>query len=44
MKNIESIYEILSEEIQKYLKNNISIKSVTDKLENKVNTVLRNDK
>ena len=44
MKNIESIYEILSIEIQKYLMNNVSIKSVTDNLENKVNTVLRNDK
>ena len=44
MKNIESIYEILSIEIQKYLMNNISIKSVTDNLENKVNKVLRDDK
>ena len=44
MKNIESIYEILSIEIQKYLMNNVSIKSVTDNLDNKVNTVLRNDK
>ena len=44
MKNIESIYEILSNEIQKYLINNISTKSIIDELDNKVNTLLKNDK
>ena len=43
MKNIELIYEILSEEIQRYLLNNISTKFIIDQLDNKVNTILKND-
>ena len=41
--NIELIYEVLSEEIQEYLKNNISTKFIINKLDNKINLLIKNE-
>ena len=43
MQNIELIYETLSEEIQRYLLNNISTKFTINQIDNKVNIILKND-
>ena len=41
--NIDLIYIILSDEIHEYLKNNISAKFIANKLENKINNLIRNE-
>jgi multiple sugar transport system substrate-binding protein len=41
--NIELIYSILSNEIQEYLNKNISAKSIANKLENKLNSIIKNE-
>ncbi len=43
IKNIELIYAILSEEIHEYLNNNISSQIVIQKLENKINLLIKNE-
>ena len=43
LKNIEIIYTVLTTEIREYLQNNISSKNVANKLENKINTIIKND-
>ena len=41
--NIELIYSVLSNEIQEYLNNNISAKFIANKLENKINLIIKNE-
>jgi len=41
LKNIEIIYSILTSEIREYLQKNISSKNVAEKLDNKINKILK---
>ena len=43
IQNIELIYKILSVEIQEYLQNNISAKFIINKLDNKINLLIKNE-
>ena len=43
IQNIELIYKILSVEIQEYLQNNLSAKFIINKLDNKINLLIKNE-
>jgi len=43
LRNMELIYATLTNEIREYLQNNVSSKFIAQKLENKINKIIKNE-